>query len=622
MASRPYTQPGEPTGTLAEEALCQGHAQSHAVLRDQLAAELAAMNRLHELATRFLRQEDAQTLFEAILDAGIAILGADKGYVQFLSPASGQLGITAQRGFDRAFVEFFSHIGARTVACGTAIQTRQCVVVEDVTLSPLFLAEPRALQLKLAAGVRAVVCAPLLNRADEVLGVLSIHFAAPHRPNDRDLRLLDLLALQAADYLERKGPKEAQARLAAIVEGSEDAILTKTLDGNIRSWNAGAERIFGYQAEEVIGQPVTLFVPPERADEEIQILERLRRGESVTHYETMRVTKDGRKLDVSLTNSPVKDRHGRFVGSSRIVRDIGELVRARQVLVRSREDLERLVEERTAKLREALADLEHMSYSMIHDMRAPLRTMASFATLVEEKYAASLPPEGLDYFRRIREAANRLDRLVTGALNYNQVVRHDLAVTPVEVGKLLRGMIETYPNVQPAVADINIEFNELVVLGNESLLTQCFGNLLGNAVKFVAPGVKPHIRVWAESLQSLKSKVQSQQTEEDAVGHVTPSKQHASGASALNPQPSTIGSASGSKTTASASPKRRTKESSPCSSACTGKVNLPAPASASPLSVKPPSAWAAGPVWNLNPAQEADSGSSCLRRPRPIIERS
>jgi GAF domain-containing protein len=138
--------------------------------------------------------------------------------------------------------------GPRTVACGTAIQTRQCVVVEDVTLSPLFLAEPRALQLKLVAGVRAVVCAPLLNRADEVLGVLSIHFAAPHRPNDRDLRLLDLLALQAADYLERKGPKEAQARLAAIVEGSEDAILTKTLDGNIRSWNAGAERIFGYQS--------------------------------------------------------------------------------------------------------------------------------------------------------------------------------------------------------------------------------------------------------------------------------------------------------------------------------------------------------------------------------------
>jgi GAF domain-containing protein len=248
VASRPYTQPGEPTGTLAEEGLRQGHAQSHAVLRDQLAAELAAMNRLHELATRFLRQEDAQTLFEAILDAGIAILGADKGYVQFLSPASGQLGITAQRGFDRAFVEFFSHIGPGTVACGTAIQTRQCVVVEDVTLSPLFLAEPRALQLKLAAGVRAVVCAPLLNRADEVLGVLSIHFAAPHRPSDRDLRLLDLLALQAADYLERKGPEEAQARLAAIVEGSEDAILTKTLDGNIRSWNAGAERIFGYQS--------------------------------------------------------------------------------------------------------------------------------------------------------------------------------------------------------------------------------------------------------------------------------------------------------------------------------------------------------------------------------------
>jgi PAS domain S-box-containing protein len=324
------------------------------------------------------------------------------------------------------------------------------------------------------------------------------------------------------DITARKRAEEAQARLAAIVEGSEDAILSKSLDGKIQTWNAGAERMFGYRPEEVIGQLVTLLLPAERIEEEDRMLERLSRGESIEHFETVQVTKAGRRLDVSLTISPVKDKQGRVVGASSIVRDIGELMRAREVLARSRGDLERLVEERTAKLQEALADLEHMSYSMIHDMRAPLRAMQTFATLVEEECATWLPPQGLDYFRRIREAASRLDRLVTGALNYNQVVRHDLAVAPVEVGTLMRGIIATYPDMQPPAADISIEFSELVVLGNESLLTQCLGNLLENAVKFVAPGVKPHIRVWAESVRSPEPKVQSQPTEESAAGHAPP----------------------------------------------------------------------------------------------------
>ena len=171
---------------------------------------------------------------------------------------------------------------------------------------------------------------------------------------------------------------------------------------------------------------------------------------------------------------------------------------ARRAMARSKEELEDVVQERTAELREAMDELEHMSYSMIHDMRAPLRAMQSFAMLLEDECADGLKPTGLDYARRIGESAKRLDRLITGALNYNQVVRQYSEPTAVELGKLLRGMLETYPNLQRETADIGIEFKELVVLGDESLLTQCFGNLLGNAAKFVAPTVKPRIRVWAE----------------------------------------------------------------------------------------------------------------------------
>lgn len=183
----------------------------------------------------------------------------------------------------------------------------------------------------------------------------------------------------------------------------------------------------------------------------------------------------------------------------------GALCKARQRtqqqardLARTNADLEQRVQQHTAKLREALTDLEHMSYSMVHDMRAPLRAMQTFSTFAEEECAGGSSPETKDYFRRIRESARRLDRLVTDALNYNKVIREQLPTTHVDLAKLLRGMIDSYPNLQPSVAEIQVDFHELFVLGNESLLTQVFGSLLGNAVKFVAPGVRPRIRIWAD----------------------------------------------------------------------------------------------------------------------------
>ena len=134
------------------------------------------------------------------------------------------------------------------------------------------------------------------------------------------------------DVSERKRAGEAQARLAAIVESSEDAIVSKTLEGIIRSWNAGAERLFGYSAREAIGRPITLIVPPERLDEERSILEKLGRGERIEHFETIRLSKDGRRLDISLTVSPILDDAGQVIGASKIARDVTQRKQAEQAL--------------------------------------------------------------------------------------------------------------------------------------------------------------------------------------------------------------------------------------------------------------------------------------------------
>ena len=128
-------------------------------------------------------------------------------------------------------------------------------------------------------------------------------------------------------------PAGMQEILAAIVESSDDAIISKDLNGTILSWNSGAERVFGYRADEAIGRSITMLLPPDRFDEEVSIIATLVRGERIDHFETERLTKDGRRIDISLSVSPIKDRTGRVIGGAKIARDISlrrELERARE----------------------------------------------------------------------------------------------------------------------------------------------------------------------------------------------------------------------------------------------------------------------------------------------------
>jgi signal transduction histidine kinase len=159
------------------------------------------------------------------------------------------------------------------------------------------------------------------------------------------------------------------------------------------------------------------------------------------------------------------------------------------------------VTERTARLRETVNELQTLSYSIAHDMRGPLRAMSAFAEIVLEE-SSVLSPEGQDYCGRIVKGAARLDRLIQDALNYTKTVLQELPLEPVDLASLLRGLVDTYPNLHPENAQIEIASDLPTVLANEALLVQCFANLLGNAVKFVARGQKPHIRVEAQRSQT------------------------------------------------------------------------------------------------------------------------
>lgn len=297
----------------------------------------------------------------------------------------------------------------------------------------------------------------------------------------------------------------AQARLAAIVESTDEVIISKTLDGIITSWNAAAERLLGYRAEEMIGQPISRIIPPDRLDEEVGILEQLRRGLKIERYETVRLTKDGRLLIVSLTISPIRSRSGRIIGASKILRDISERKQAETALVQAREHLEQIVAERTRKLRETVAELEAFCYSLSHDMRAPVRAIHSFMNLLQEDYGPLLGDEGRDYAQRSIRAARRMDRLIEDVLAFSRLSRQDIIIGSVNIDLLVRELVAEWPEFQQPRAEVRVEGTLLPVLGHESLLTQCITNLLGNAVKFVAPGVRPQVRIWTEAFQTLQS---------------------------------------------------------------------------------------------------------------------
>lgn len=319
-------------------------------------------------------------------------------------------------------------------------------------------------------------CAPIRNRIGQLIGVVFVfHDASERRSAENDAR-----------------------RLAAIVESSEDAIISKDLTGTIRSWNPGAERIFGYTAGEVIGKSITILIPPDRIAEETEILARLQRGERMDHFPTIRVRKDGKTIHVSLSISPIRDETDRVVGASKIARDITALRVAQDRLESHAAELEKKVRERTVKLEGMVAELEAFSYSLSHDMRAPLRAIQSFSEIVLSDYGDKIP-EGVEYLRKVISAAGRMDRLIQDVLSFARLSRTEITVVPLDVDPLVHDIIQERPELHPPRAIVTVESPLLPVLGHDASLTQCITNLLDNAVKFVAPGVSPVVTVFTRA---------------------------------------------------------------------------------------------------------------------------
>jgi PAS domain S-box-containing protein len=308
------------------------------------------------------------------------------------------------------------------------------------------------------------------------------------------------------DARERHAAELASERLAAIVHSSDDAIVGKNLSGIITNWNEGAKRIFGYSAEEIIGKSILTLVPAELNHEEKSILAQLQRGQRVEHFETVRLTKDGRRVQVSVTVSPIRDSDGAVIGASKIARDITERKRVEQALIDAQNqlqlhatDLEQRVEDRTKSLRKTVAELEAFSYSLSHDMRAPLRAVQSYLQIFVEDYGAKVDDAGLKVLNKVIASAQRMDRMVLDLLTFTRLSHEEMSIERVDVESLVREIITERPDLEGSPYDIVVKSPLSQVMGNEGSLSQCLTNLVDNAIKFVAPGVSPHVQIGSEN---------------------------------------------------------------------------------------------------------------------------
>jgi PAS domain S-box-containing protein len=266
--------------------------------------------------------------------------------------------------------------------------------------------------------------------------------------------------------------EEARRGLAAIVEASDDAIISKTLEGIVLSWNRGATNLFGYEAEEMIGRSISLLVPPGRAEEEPTILQASAEGK-VQRFDTVRRRKGGKEIDVSVTISPIHDGRGRVVAICKIARDITAQKRAGAELARAKE-----------KAEAANQELRSFSYSIAHDLRAPLRGIDGFAQALLEEHSGSLDADGADYLNEIRSNAQRMGALIDALLALAQVTRSDLDHVHLDLSRLFRGAAEECASLEPDRSVEVIVADGLVARGDLHLTRSLFANLVGNAWKF------------------------------------------------------------------------------------------------------------------------------------------
>jgi PAS domain S-box-containing protein len=274
---------------------------------------------------------------------------------------------------------------------------------------------------------------------------------------------------------ERKKVEKQIAELASIVESTDDAIVAINGEGIILNWNKGAEKIYGYTPAEVQGKPINLIIPEEFHEQERSIIQQVNQGTSLNQYETTHLRKDGKRIDISLTISPIFDKARNIIGISKISRDITEL------------------KKRENKIKQLNKELDAFTYSVSHDLRAPLRSISGFAQILLEDYSSKLDDEGKRVTNVIIRNTNRMGNLIDDLLNFARMNRKKLTFSRINMEQLVRQVIQEFSENNGKLEIKNGEI--LPTIGDQSMITQVWVNLISNAVKYSSRNERIYIEI-------------------------------------------------------------------------------------------------------------------------------
>jgi signal transduction histidine kinase len=430
---------------------------------------------------------------QEIVDAAIAITAADMGNIQLLDRETGTLRIVADRGFERPFLDFFEVVHDGEGSCGTALQAVERVVIDDVTTSPVFAGKP-ALDVLRAAGARAVQSTPLINRAGHPVGMLSTHYRVPRRPAERDLHVLDLLARQAADWIERiqteADLKSSEERIRRLVSLLPAAVYTCDAEGRLTLYNRRAAALWGREPQ--LGETgqrfcgsIRLWTPAGAplAHEDAPMALALRKGLSFRGAETVIEQPGGRRVIVNANIDPMFGPQGQTIGAINVFEDMTERKQAQS----EREKLLEKLEAARAEAEAANRAKDEFLAMLGHELRNPLTPiLATLQSLRLERRRPLRNEQDL-----IERHARLLADMVDDLLDVSRIARGKLKLLRrrTELSRVVSRSLEaTRSVVEGQRHRLRVDVPEgLAVNADEDRLVQAVSNLLTNAAKYTEP---------------------------------------------------------------------------------------------------------------------------------------
>ncbi len=388
--------------------------------------------------------------------------------------------VDSSRQWFKSEVGFGTNVTSRSDGfCACAILHPETLVIEDTLADPRFSGNPFVLD---GPRIRFYAGAPIIAPNGNILGTVCVFDNTPRHLSSAQVEALEALARQVQGLLEQRNTisrlesalaasEAAELRLgelAAIVDSSDDAILSKNLNGIITSWNLGATRILGYTAQEMIGKSILKLIPEDLHSDEPVIIEKIRSGHRIDSFETVRLTKDRRRIDVALTISPVKDDHGRVVGASKIMRDISSRKRIEQSLLQS----------------EKIAAAGRMASTIAHEVNNPLEAVTNLLYLLRPLIT---DVAGCEYLATAESEIARVSHIARQTLGF---YREHSQPSPVSLSELVRHALKVYePRCE--TNDIQIEIHclstKLLTLRRGEMM-QVISNLIANSMHAMPAG--------------------------------------------------------------------------------------------------------------------------------------